>query len=221
MKRILFVVFDTNNEKINEETKNTITKNLGKEDTYVFLNMDNTNYNEMYCDLKTEINKIVTTVNNFDYVCLLPNGSILNLDTRNIFNEYYEDNQERKEVYLPLVLYSNENINVILNKQVWNEQYAFEPGVLDLELAKKQIDSTIFGAFIPTELFFNKDFYNKDLKHYQQYFMLNNFADKHFVIGIQKLLFTISNWDLKLDNISDEEKTKYFLMARENWKAIK
>ena len=118
---------------------------------------------------------------------------------------------------MPLALYTSGDITVIMNKQVWNQQLAYDAGVLDIDLAKRQIDSTIFGAFIPTNLFFNPDFYKKEIKYYQQYFVLNCLADKHLVLGIQKLLVTIDGWDFKLDDVSDEDKTKYFLMARENW----
>ena len=218
MKKILYVVFDTKGEKINEETKSTVSANLGKEDAIAFVGMSNTDSNEMYCSLKVEVNKIINDVNNFDYVCLLPNGSTLNAETRAIFNEHQQDRDDDvKEVYLPLALYSSGDITVVMNKQVWNQQLAYDAGVLDIDLAKRQIDSTIFGSFVPTSLFFNTDFYNSDIKYYQQYFVLNNFADKHLVLGIQKLLVTINNWDFKLEDVSDEDKTKYFLLARENW----
>lgn len=218
MKKILYIVFDTNGGKISEDTKSTITANLGKEDAIAFVKLDNSEQSEVYCDLKMEVNKIINNVQNFDYVCILPNGSTLNSETRNIFDEHQQDRDDDvKEVYLPLALYTTGDITVIMNKQVWNQQLAYDAGVLDIDLAKRQIDSTIFGAFIPVDLFFNSDFYDRSLKYYQQYFLLNNLADKHLVLGIQKLLVTINGWDFKLENISDEDKTKYFLAARERW----
>ncbi len=222
MKRILFIVTDNKGEKIKKETKDSIVANLGKEDAYVFIKCEDNDHSEIYCDLKLAANKIINDVNNFDYVCLIPNGSELNASSSNIFKEHQKDRDDDvKEVYLPLALYVDGDTTVIMNKHIWNSMVADEAGVLDFSLAMKQIDSTIFGAFIPTSLFFNENFYDKEIKYYQQYHFLNNLADTNLVLGIPKILVTVGDWDFKMAGLSDEEKIKYFTMARSKWEKSK
>lgn len=111
---------------------------------------------------------------------------------------------------------------ITLNKHIWNSMISYEPGILDLDLALKQIDSTVFGAFIPVALFFNKDYYNPELKHYQQYHLLNHLADgDNLVVGIPKITITVNGWDFKLAGISQEEKTEHFELSRIDWKKAK
>lgn len=216
-KRILYIVVGDINTKIADDTKNSIVENLGKEDTYVFVNMPN-RVSELYFELKDEVNKIINDVNNFDYVCLINNGSTLNNNVRAIFNDYQRDGEGvTQETYLPFVLTVVDDVPVTLNKLVWTAA-ADTPGILDINLAIKQADSTIFGAFIPVNMFFNSSFYDSDLKYYQQYKLLNHLADgDNMVIGIPKITLVVRNWDFKLDGLEKEEKLKYFNQARSNW----
>ena len=216
-KRILFIVVDSVENKINEETKVSITPNLGKEDAYVFIKTPD-NISELYYNLKDEANKIINDVNNFDYICLINNGSTLNENAKKMFADYQLDREDGiKEIYLPFVFTMVDDRAVILNKHIWTN-VADTPGILDIDLATKQVDSTIFGAFIPTEFFFNPSFYDNDLKYYQQYKLLNHLADGNsIVLGIPKITLTVRNWDYKLENLEKEEKLKYFNQARSEW----
>ncbi len=217
-KRVLFVVVAYDNSKMKENTKNSIQENLGKEDAYVFVKSEDRE-SEMYCELKDQVNKVVNDVNNFDYVCLVNNGSILSSSAKEIFEDYQVDRDDNIiESYLPLVLSSVDNMAITLNKHIWNSMIASEAGVLDIDLAVKQVDSTIFGAFIPVSLFFNSAMYNKEVKFYQQYHLLNNLADgDNLVLGIPKITLTVNDWDFKLDGLDKEEKIKYFNLARDKW----
>lgn len=216
-KKVLFVVIGTG--KIKDNTKSSIDANLGKEDARVFVKYDDVTA-EQYYSLKTEINKVVNDVNNFDYVCLLPNGSELNEKAKDIFQVHQAaTDKEFTGVYLPLVLY-NTDITTVLNKHVWNSMIASLPGTLDIDLALNQIDSTIFGAFIPTNMFFDEKNYKADMKYYQQYFFLNSIAadENNIISGIPKILLKVTDeWDFKFASIEQEEKVKYFNLARENW----
>lgn len=217
-KRVLFVVVAYDNNKINEETKDSIEVNLGKEDAYVFVKSEDRE-TELYCNMKDQINKIVNDVNNFDYVCLVNNGSVLSSSAKEIFEDYQVDREDNiVETYLPLVLSTVDNFAITLNKHIWNSMIASEAGVLDLDLAIKQVDSTIFGAFIPVSLFFDSALYNSELKFYQQYHLLNHLTDgDNLVLGIPKITLTVNNWDFKLDSLEKEEKIKYFNLARDKW----
>lgn len=217
-KRVLFIVAEYSNGKINEETKKSITGNLGKEDTLVFVKIKDTSA-ELYCDIIDEVNKIVNDVNNFDYVCLVNNGSVLGQEAKVIFEDYQVDRTDDvKEIYLPLVITTVDDMAATLNKHMWNSMVAYEAGVLDQDLALKQADATIFGGFIPVDLFFKKEYYNRDLKYYQQYHLMNHLADgQNLILGIPKITLTVKNWDFKLDGVEQEEKLKNFELARENW----
>lgn len=216
-KKILFLIIG--NGKLKENTRISIEANCGKEDTKIFIKYNDV-ITENYYTLKNEVNKIINDVSNFDYVCLVPNGSEMNTDSKKILLEHIKvTSQEYTGIYFPLVLYNNEVVTV-LNKSIWNSAIASMPGILDIDLALKQIDSTIFGAFIPTNMFFDEKNYKTDLKYYQQYYFVNRISDndENVILGIPKILLTIKNeWDFKMDNISQEDKLKYYNLSREEW----
>src|SRR6185312_16044207 len=115
--RVLFIVTGTG--KIDEKTKKSLDANLDKEDAKVFVKYGDIQSEEYYT-LKDEVNKIVNDVNNFDYVCLLPNGSELNSSAKQIFNEYVSNRSEEfVNVFLPFVFYKTDIVTV-LNKHLWN-----------------------------------------------------------------------------------------------------
>ncbi len=222
--RVLYVVLCDDKKNKNVHTATSITEVLGKEDTAVFVTFKDEEKTEQYHTLKPQINAVVNDVNNFDYVCLIPNGSTVNSNTRRIFEENQADRDDDvQETYLPFVVYQFEKDEkkqtLIMNKHIWNSSIASTAGVLDPETALKQIDSTIFGAFIPVSNFFNPDFYLADLKYYQQYYLLNNLADneKTIVLGIPKIIVTDLSWDFVLADIDSKEKGELFNRAREKW----
>lgn len=217
-KKVLFIVVDNNGGKIDKDTKASVIANIKKEDNYVFVNVDNDNQ-ELYYKLKSELNKAINDVNNFDYMCVIPNKSKLGNNAKTIFEEYQTDRDDNViETYLPLVLYNKDDIKLVLNKHIWNSQIAYSAGVLDITLALKQIDSTLFGAFIPVNLFFNESYYHDTVKYYQQYHLLSNLTDEdNIVLGIPKILLTITSWDFKYEGVSNEDKIVNFELAKEKW----
>jgi len=220
-KRVLYVVIGEDTSNV--ETMSSITGVLGKEDAAVFVKFKDPENTELYYTLKRDINAFINDVKNFDYVCLVPNGSLLNSNTRAIFDEYQSDRDDGiSETYLPLVNYKFElkgaNEFVILNKHIWNSAIASTAGVLDTETALKQIDSTIFGAFIPVDDFFNEEYYKKGLRFYQQYHILNHLSDgESIVIGIPKIVVVDLVWDFVLEKEDEKLKSENFQAAREHW----
>lgn len=217
-KNVIYLVVG-GQDKIDENTKASIEPNLGKFDAMVYIKV-NDDKRELYCDLKTEVNRIINDVNNFHYVFLLPNGAEVNNEAGNIFAEYQVDREDEvREVYMPFVLYTAGETTAVLNKHMWNSMISYMPGIMDLDLALKQIDSTLFGSFVPVDLFFNQEYYNRDLKYYQQYHVINNLTDgDNIIMGIPKILLTITDWDFKYEELSKEDKILNFNLAREKWK---
>lgn len=219
-KRILFLVVGKK-KTINEETKKSIQTILGKEDAIVYIQFEDEERTELYYSLLEKVNHKINTVNNFDYVCLIPNEALVSECTRQVFDYHQLDRTDESvvEIYLPLALYNSDDTIVVMNKQVWNSMLAYSPGILDIDLALKQIDSTIFGAFIPVSIFFDPAYYNENLKYYQQFYILNNLTDgDNLVVGIPKIALTIKNWDFKMENIENKDKLEMFNMARDKWK---
>lgn len=220
--RTLYIVWlSKKGEQVKKNTKESIASNLEKADATVSCYGEG----EVFSSCKEQCNKIINDVFNFDYVCIVPNGSVLNISSKNIFNKYkLATKKDVKCVYLPFVLYNfkdesgNDN-NVVLNKHMWNSAIAMDAGILDFDLALRQIDSTIFGGFIPVDVFFNEDNYNKDLKNYQQYYTINSIAsnDDLIILGVPKMFLTIDDYDFSYISLSQEEKVKAYNQAREKW----
>ena len=217
-KKVLFIVIGSAQE-IDQNTKQGLTEAMGREDAIVYTTLADPGHQELYYGLRESANKIVNDVANFDYVSLIPNGSVINKAAKEIFDYHQMDNEDGIRVtYLPFVLYNPEDLIVVLNKHIWNSAISMSPGILDIDLALKQIDSTIFGAFIPTDLCFNEEYYNKDLKYYQQFHLLNHLADgDNLVVGIPKILLTVTDWDFRNTDVSNEDKIAMFNLARANW----
>ena len=144
-----------------------------------------------------------------DFVCIIPNGSTVNSHIITIFKKYCED---KETIYLPLVVLTNEKAKGVLNSCLWNTNLAQEVGVLDDKLASKQIDTTLYGAFIPYAVLFDITNYNSELKYYQHFYFLNQVTQTKLVKGIPKtLLYT--DIDLTFSHVEEQEKIEYFKMA--------
>lgn len=208
MDRILYVILVNGQEDIEPATNASILANMDNKDQLTTRSIKD---RELYYNLC--VNDIYT------YVCIIPNGSVLNSNARQMFSEYRNETIEKEEkvVYLPFVMYNTSERPVVFNKHMWNSMAAAEAGVLDMDLALKQVDSTIFGAYIPTEVLLDKEAYDDEIKYYQQYHMLNYFVDKHIVLGIPKLTCEIKNWDFELKELDNETKLKDFNLARKKW----
>lgn len=199
---ILYIVVYKNKEILNSKTKESIEEVMQPGDKIIF---KETNENENYSLFKTN--------EPYDMVCVIPNEGVLNKNFRNIINDYYDN--DRKIVFLPLVVLLLEKNKGILNTCLWNSNLIEEIGVLTYNLAMLQIDTTLYGSLVPYDLFFDEDNYHKDLKYYQHFYFLNKITAKenNLVFGIPKtLLYT--NIDLSFSYISNEEKLQNFKMAK-------
>ena len=220
--RVLFLVVDRNGNELNDNTRESIKKNVGKEDAMVFVKMQDPENRELYYTLKDFANKIINDVNNFDYVCLVNNGSELTDQAKAIFEEFQTDNEEVAEAYVPFAFHMLDGDKpIVLNKHLWNSMIAYQAGVLDIDLALKQIDSTIIGSYIPVAAFFNQEYYDHDVRFYQQYHLLNNLAEHLLVLGIPKMMIDVKDWDFKMDSVSKEDKEANFKLSREKWNTVK
>ncbi|MEO6304890.1 MAG: hypothetical protein ABIP51_17145 [Bacteroidia bacterium] len=147
----------------------------------------------------------------FDTVVLIPDGSIVNENFVSIASVYTEDSEA---IYLPLVVLDSEKIKGVLNTCLWNSNLTGQVGELDHELAIKQIDLTLYGALIPIKYLVEENF-NSELKYYNDFYFLNKVTSEDIlVLGIPKILIT-TNLDLTYSNVSNEERIKYFNMAKE------
>lgn len=204
--KIQFFNLKNGNEKESNETIESIQKVMTKED--MLQTVDYTDNGQLYYNLP--VNK------NYDYVCLIPNGSGLSENYRELISEYKE---EDKTLYLPLTLLVHENVKGMLNSCVWKyTTHEDEFGILTPELALKQIDTTLFGALIPTEAILDEENYDKELKYYQHFRFLNKLSHnkEYLIIGVPKLLVTL-NYDLSYKNVDEKEKIENYKKANAPW----
>ena len=213
--KILFVVTDDTKKK-QKETMDMLSnllpdiKKTGDKITH--LNVENDLY-------YTSIPKVQGT---FDYVMLLKGTVKLANNFRTIIEEHMiaprtlEDGKVEKQIYLPLVVLTNEKMRGVLNSTLWNSNLAPEVGILEHDLAIKQLDTTLYGALVPYDVIFNESYYKPELKYYQHFHILNKFTkdEKNVVFGIPKtLLFT--DVDLSFSTASNDEKIAQFKLAKE------
>jgi hypothetical protein len=198
MKKIFLVALNKEGDEIDKKTYDSIEKNI--EDFDMISHFVTDEY-ENYQD---------AIIFGYEGVIIIPNGSQLVDNFTNLLNFYYEQDA----ILLPLVLLETEKTKGVLNSCLWSPELVGQIGELDHELALKQIDLTIFGTFIPTK-YFTPEFFNPSLKYYQHFYFLNKVTQKEIkVIGIPKISL-ITNIDLSFSSISNEEKIKYFKMAKD------
>lgn len=194
---ILFLVVDKKEKKISDKTSESLTKITSKEDYVTFKTNDDF---DLYSKYETK--------KKYDFVCLIPNGSEISENFKDILEDYKPTTDS---VYLPLVVLTNTKVKGVLNSQLWNYNVADEPGILSHQLAMRQADTTLFGSIIPFKMFFDEENYNKELKYYQHFYFLNKITQNEelYVYGIPKTtLFT--DIDLSYSDVDNEEKIKYF-----------
>ena len=193
--KIIFAI-ELNDEK-EEVSKQTISSLKGKK--YLTVTKEN---------FLSETKKILPTA--FDSVVLIPNNSILNENYIEICSVY----QTEDSILLPLVILNSEKINGVLNTCLWNTNLTGTIGQLDHELAVKQIDLTLYGAIIPLKYLIEENF-NKEIKYYGDFYFLNKVTKNDInVIGAPKTLLT-TEIDLTFSSIPNDERIKYFNMAKE------
>ena len=166
------------------------------------------------------INETVKTLIGFTHVCLIPNESLISEVTNTVIKKYIKDEEA---LYLPLISYlvpdseNNYDLKGILNSCIWKPYLAHKTGVLNLDLSLKQIDTTLYGSFIPLSLF-QKYLLKEEIKLFPHFEFLNRIIfKKEKVLGIPKLGFHLKK-DYEQKTVNNEEKKVYFKMAQESYK---
>ena len=180
---------------------------------YVILGDDNTALPLKDISKTVKVSKLEDVANidfeDYTHAIILPTESEISDNYLDIVDVYYEQNA----IMLPLVVMQTEKISGVLNTCIWNPNLTGQIGELDHELAIKQIDLTMFGALIPVAYLITENF-NADIKFYQHFYFFNKVTYKDIkIIGVPKTIAAIQK-DLSYSLISNEEKTKYFEMAK-------
>lgn len=155
------------------------------------------------------------------HVCIVPDGSSLIEEYRNIVEQYVKDDNT---VCMPIVQYYEQAENEdpkfrgLLNTCMWkpyvmNNQY----GYVGQELAVKQIDTTLYGSIIPLNVLKKYPFKTK-IKYYSFFEYISRLVSKNVVVrGIPKVGVTVVSDDV-LKNVPKEEKIKYFTACQTAYK---
>jgi hypothetical protein len=157
-----------------------------------------------------------------DYYFIITNGSEVPKNLEELLVPYMDSEHENNTIYLPLVelgWYINEGDKEIsskgfLNSCVWKSYIAEEVGVLDEKLARRQIDTVMYGCLLPSVLFQEHKF-NEELKFFYQFDFFNKITNLGVkVIGIPKCsLFLSYDYELKAANV--EEKREEFKLVQQ------
>lgn len=206
--KVLAIITYKKNEKV------TLTEPLNKKNTQLI----------QYTDSReVEINEFFKTFKNkegFTHVVFLTTADTLSANYFEIIealDSKIEITSDVKKVYMPIVRWEPEgSFKGFLNSTVWKEAYRpVERGVLDFELAKKQIDSYLGGICFDIEIIKDNPF-DTEIKFYSYLNLLNKISknEKVLVLGVPKVLIT-TTCDFTLKNENLEEKTKNFKLAQE------
>lgn len=216
--KILFLILEKDvNKKLSKKTHNSITSNGSKDDVLeikLVHDVDKDNL-QLYYNVLKDIS------DSYDFICLLPNESIIKNNYIKIVKEYIHEHDGEKEdiVYLPFVLLNTDKANGILNSTLFNANFTDLFGRATHEFVLQQTDTILFGALIPLKLLRDDKYYDNELKMYQHFHLLNAWTkneDEIKVIGIPKLIVEL-NHDLSFDEYSEEDKVKYYKQARESF----
>jgi len=214
--KVNYIILTPNKQDVLTETNDSVKLILTKEDKLSIVEYEDG-------EEAKAINEYVKSLIGFTHVCMIPNGSVISESTNTVIKKYMK---EEDSVYLPLVSYlvpipnseTNEyDLKGILNSCIWKPYYAHKVGILNPELALKQIDTTLYGAFIPLTLL-QKYLFKEDIKYFSFFEFLNRITyKKEKVIGIPKLGFHLKK-DYELKTVENSEKVIWFKKAQESYK---
>jgi hypothetical protein len=159
--------------------------------------------------------------NCWNYICLIPAGSLIYDNLGQLIKGYIVEN-EIKPLYMPLIelaWYINKNDiepqpKGFLNTCLWKPYLQPEEiGYLDFKLAQRQIDTTLYGCLIPTDVL-PKVNLDDSFKFFYQFNLINQIANTDTpIIGIPKcFLFLVHDYELKDENM--QEKKEEFIKAK-------
>lgn len=212
--KINYIIVTEEKQDILTETSESVNAILTEEDksTVVTYTEDN--------EAKV-INEYVKDLVGFTHICIVSNGSVISESINTVIKSYIKDTEA---VYLPLVSYlvpvpdTNEyDLKGVLNSCIWKPYLAHKTGVLNLDLSLKQLDTTLYGSFIPLTLL-QKYLFKEDIKYFSFFEFLNRITyKKEKVIGIPKIGFHLKK-DYELKSVDNKEKVIYFKQAQESYK---
>jgi|ERR1035437_828774 hypothetical protein len=162
------------------------------------------------------LNKVIKeTSDEYSHIVILPTEYVLYNNYLDIIKEYYKD---EKTIYCPLVELkdSEGNFKGVINSSIWWPSFTQQPGILDIEAAIKQVDTTLYGSLIPLSLL-KKYKFKKDLNIYYQFEFLNKISSTNNKIqGVPKILLSVV-FDYMVESCSKEKKAEMFENARKEY----
>lgn len=211
--KIKYIVTALQSDRVSEHTISTIKKNSVKgEEHTVCTHKKDQEPKELNATIQDNIE--AWRKDKYTHVCIIPNNSGVADNYRKIVKGYVKD---KDVVYLTIVQHvepedkeKDEGVfRGFLNTCVWKPYMYNKTGELTLELAKKQIDTTLYGALIPLSVIGEHKLKEK-IKYYSFFEYLSRLANKDVVIkGIPKVVFHHVS-DLRLKQVPQDEKIKYF-----------
>jgi hypothetical protein len=214
--KINYIILTEKKQDISTETKDSVKSILTDDDK-----INTLEYNEW--EEVQALNEYIKTLIGFTHVCIVPNGSVISEVTNTVIKKYIKDEET---VYLPLVSYLvpvpgtepvDYDLKGVLNSCIWKPYLAHKTGILNQELSLKQIDTTLYGAFLPLSIL-QKYPFKEDIKYFSFFEFLNRITYKKVnVVGIPKLAFHLKK-DYELKGVDNKEKVVYFKKAQESYK---
>jgi len=200
--KTLYLVIEDGENKIDKQTESSIIENLNDKDELLFVtNFSDFEFENAYCKL----NQLIFKKDLFDYICIIPNGSLLTEKSKELVSSYKTDS---KTILLPLIVLENKETKGVLNSSLFNSENAVY-GSLEQEDLNKHLDVTLYGAYIPYQLILNEEIYNKELKIYQHYYMIKKLTELTSIKGVPKISMILKS-DLSYNTYSKEEKINCF-----------
>ena len=214
--KVNYIILTPKKQDVLTETNDSVKLILTKDDKMNIVEHDE------WEEVKA-LNEYVKTLIGFTHVCIVPNGSVISEVTNTVIKKYVKDDNT---VYLPLVSYLvpvpgsepvDYDLKGVLNSCIWKPYLAHKVGILNQELSLRQIDTTLYGAFIPLTLL-QKYTFKEDIKYFSFFEFLNRITyKKENVVGIPKLGFHLKK-DYELKGVDNKEKVVYFKKAQESYK---
>jgi len=213
--KILNIITRKKGCKENSSTIDSLKASYKKEEQ----NFVTVEYDDEISEAKA-INDIVSNTENIDYICIIPEGSIVSKNYEKIIKLYIKD---LSAVYLPIVSYcyneedpEKEIFKGFLNTIMWKAHLAKELGEMKLDLSLKQADTSLYFSLIPLDLL-KEEKLAEDYKYFSHFEYLNRILSKEKkVFGIQKVCATLlKDYELKGEN--KDLKREEFERARKTY----
>lgn len=222
-KKVQIVAINPTNKNLQEKTINSFNK-LNKKTvescTFIFNDIVEIKTINRQDEAK-KLNEFVFNNKNYDYLFIITNESRIPENFEELLSPYVKD-EENKTMYMPIIelaWYINEEDKDIsskgfLNSCLWKPYLTNEIGKLDEKLARRHLDTTLFGCLIPVSLFETFKF-NEDLKFFYQFDFLNQITHNETkILGIPKCSLLLA-YDYEIKAFNQEEKKEEFKLVQQ------